>query len=276
MHRHLITTLLIALSCQVHGGDEELRSTLGLVMTTKERIEILHNRFLEDRRDRFLDLRDPYQAPPSAQVVEETPDHWRAKLYPWNPRVRATVFWVGELPTQNNPTPNTASSWDTNWVDSYGGYDHPQRRSGYFPVGFVPKQNPFYIALPYNDIGAHGYHKPEAKDLIPWYWRDYRGPSISVCHERWIAIHYNGRVCYAQWRDVGPFRTDDGDYVFNGNRPQPNRNGNAGIDVSPAVRDFLQLPGNVEVDWRFVEDYEVPSGPWAQWVEASISNPKRR
>lgn len=241
--------------------------SLRLVMTTRERAELVHTRFLEERRQRFADLQDPYQAPPTAKVVEEYPEPWQARVHPWHPRVQATIFWVGELPTQNNPTPNTASSWDMNWVASYGGYDHPQRRDGFFPAGFNPRQCPFYVALPYNDIGPDGYHKPEAKDVIPWYWREYKGPSISVCHERWIAIHYEKRVCYAQWRDVGPFRTDDWKYVFKGHKPLPNRNADAGIDISPAVRDYLGLRGNAKVDWRFVEDYEVPPGPWALWVD---------
>ena len=163
--------------------------SLRLVMTTRERAELVHTRFLEERRQRFADLQDPYQAPPTAKVVEEYPEPWQARVHPWHPRVQATIFWVGELPTKNNPTPNTASSWDMNWVASYGGYDHPHRRDGFFPAGFNPRQCPFYVALPYNDIGPNGYHKPEAKDVIPWYWREYKGPSISVCHERWIAIH---------------------------------------------------------------------------------------
>jgi hypothetical protein len=269
-HYYHYIFLAFLLTSALSADEREVRSTLGLVMTTQERIEVLHTRFIEDRRKRFIDLQDPYQAPPSAQIVEEQPDAWRSNLYPWHPRVQATVFWVGELPTQNNPTPNTASSWDPNWVSSYGGYDHPTRRKGYAPADFIPQQCPFYIALPYNDIGSGGYHKEDAKDVIPWFWRDYIGPSISVCHERWIAVHYNKRVCYAQWRDVGPFRTDDWNYVFRGKKPLPNRNAHAGIDLSPAVRDFLKLPGNMPVDWRFMESYEVPPGPWAPWVEANL------
>ena len=59
---------------------------------------------------------------------------------------------------------------------------------------------------------------------------------------------------------------DDWRYVFNGERPRPNPNQNAGIDISPAVRDFLGMKGNADVDWKFVEDYEVPMGPWARWA----------
>ena len=272
--RPIITLLLLTSVWPVSASEEKLRASLSLVMTTAERADLIHNRFLESRRERLKSFRDPYQVPPSAKVVDELPGQWEVVKSPWRPRVQATVFWVGEQPTPRNPTPNDASAWDPHWVHTFGGYDDPQDRRGYLPAGFSPRQSPFYIALPYNDIGPHGFHKEEAPDVIPWYWKEYRGPSISVCHERWVAIHYNKRVCYAQWRDVGPFRTNDWEYVFKGRRPQPNRNANAGIDVSPAVRDFLQMPGNVPVDWRFVEDYEVPQGPWSHW-QGPMNGPGR-
>lgn len=264
--RLTVSLLLSTLAVPLLAGEAELGVSLAMVMTTEERAELIHNQFLENRRERLANYHDPYGVPPSAQIVEEYPDHWEVVKHPWRPRVQATVFWVGEQPTPRNPTPNDASAWDPHWVHTFGGYDDPNSRRGFLPAGFTPQQNPFYIALPYNDIGPHGYHKEEASEVIPWYWKNYRGPSISVCHERWVAIHYKKRVCYAQWRDVGPFRTNDWQYVFKGKRPQPNRNGNAGIDISPAVRDYLRLPGNTPVDWKFVEDYEVPNGPWAAWA----------
>ena len=46
---------------------------------------------------------------------------------------------------------------------------------------------------------------------------------------------------YAQWEDCGPFRTDHFQYVFQNERPKPNLNRGAGLDVSPAVRDYLGL-----------------------------------
>src|SRR5581483_5165246 len=169
-----------------------------------------------------------------------------------------------------NPVPNFSSSWDLNWEQSYGGYDNPNpgsRNRNYAPVNFVPRQNPFYVALPYNDV-THGTTKPEAKVVIPWF-RDVassRGWSEgqSVCHNRWIAIrNHSGKVCYAQWSDCGPFRTDHWQYVFGNEKPKPNLNGGAGLDVSPAVRDYLQLSSTDVTDWKFVDALEVPNGPWA-------------
>jgi hypothetical protein len=71
------------------------------------------------------------------------------------------------------------------------------------------------------------------------------------------------RTCYAQWEDVGPFQTDHWEYVFGNDRPRPNLNRGAGLDISPAVRDYLRLEPTDATDWRFVEASEVPPGPWA-------------
>jgi hypothetical protein len=50
--------------------------------------------------------------------------------------------------------------------------------------------------------------------------------------------------------------------VFGNERPPPDVNHGAGIDVSPAVRDYLGLGSLGVVDWRFVEQAEIPAGPW--------------
>lgn len=175
-----------------------------------------------------------------------------------------TTFWVGEAPTKNNPVPNHVSSWDGQWVKNFGGTDDPipANRANYMPAKFVPKQNPFYVALPYNDINKDG-HKPEAPQIIPWFREAYRGPGKTVCKGRWIAIRFGDRVCYAQWEDCGPFRTDHWQYVFGNERPKPNLNKGAGLDVSPAVRDYLGMNDTDVTDWRFVDFAEVPAGPWA-------------
>ena len=262
---------LLALSL----GSPSLGST---VLTTSERAELAHNRFLDSRRTIMAIRENPYSGPAVAQVVEERPKPWKVHSNPWHYQIRATVFWVGEKPTARNPVPNAASSWDQNWEANFGGYDHPFKRSphGFRPAAFEPKLNPFYVALPYNDLLKGRVHRPEASGVIPWFWRRYRGAGVSVCEDRWIAIHHQGLLAYAQWKDVGPFTIDDWPYVFQGERPRPNSNQNAGIDVSPAVRDFLHLKGNAVLDWRFVEDLEVPRGPWSKWVRPPINSQNGR
>jgi hypothetical protein len=184
--------------------------------------------------------------------------------YPWKKNIVTTVFWIGEKPSANNPVPNRISSWDRDWSRSYGGFDdpNPAHRRNFIPVKFTPRQNPFYCALPYNDKAATG-HRPEASRVVPWFKEAYQGPGVSICKDRWVAIRKGNRTVYAQWEDAGPFRTDYWQYVFGNARPKPNLNKGAGLDVSPAVRDYLGLNQTDVTDWRFVEFSEVSRGPWS-------------
>jgi hypothetical protein len=191
-----------------------------------------------------------------------------AQRYPWKSNIVTTVFWIGEQAGGNNPVPNNRSSWDLNWTANYGGFDNPDRsnRREFIPVSFVPHENPFYCALPYNDV-THGQFKPEAPLVIPWFKKYYTSQGQSVCQHRWIAIRKGNRTCYAQWEDCGPFRTDHFQYVFGNERPKPNLNHGAGLDVSPAVRDYLGLQPTDVTDWQFVNTQDVPAGPWRRYGE---------
>jgi hypothetical protein len=185
--------------------------------------------------------------------------------FPWRKDIVTTVFWIGEEPSENNPVPNRSSSWDKDWTKNYGGFDDPSpaRRSNYLPAKFTPHQNPFYCALPYNDKANTG-HRPEAARVVPWFKEAYQGPGVSTCKGRWIAIRKGNQTVYAQWEDAGPFRTDHWQYVFGNERPKPNLNKGAGLDVSPAVRDYLGLAPTDVTDWKFVDFNEVPRGPWSK------------
>lgn len=208
-------------------------------------------------------------APASASETVAAMSADEASRYPWRREIVTTTFWIGENSSKNNPVPNHASSWDPKWTSNYGGSDEPdtaKRTSEYTPAAFTPGQNPFYIALPYNDM-EHGAHKLEASKVIPWFYKDYKGPTKSVCKGRWLAIRHGNKVCYAQWEDAGPFRTDHWEYVFGNERPRPNLNRGAGLDVSPAVRDYLGMNGSDVTDWKFVDFDEVPAGPWAKFGE---------
>ncbi len=187
--------------------------------------------------------------------------------YSWKTRIVTTVFWVGEPARGRNLTPNHSSSWDANWARSYGGFDNPNpaARRNFIPVKFTPRQNPFYVALPYNDV-TRGTTKPEARRVIPWFKKAFRCEGQSVCRNRWVAIRNRaGKIGYAQWSDCGPFRTDHWEYVFGSARPKPNLNKGAGLDVSPALRDYLGLSGTDMTDWKFVDSSDVPTGPWARY-----------
>ena len=249
-------TLFLALGASLALGGSAGASRLA------ERTAGVHERFLSQRRDALPGLSDPFGVPATARLVLESARPRALASAVWKRNVVATVFWVGELPGEHNPTPNTRSAWDPNWVANFGGYDDPDQRAGYQPARFTPLLNPFYVALPYNDVTTGGVHRSEASEVIPWFWQSYRGEGISVCKDRWLAIHHEGRVCYAQWEDVGPFEVDHWQYVFGNADPLPNRNNNAGIDLSPAVRDFLHLRSGASVEWRFADEREVPPGPW--------------
>jgi len=200
------------------------------------------------------------------QVFVPTTSRFSSSRYPWKTDIVTTIFWIGEMPTANNPVPNHKSSWDSQWARNYGGYDSPDpsRRHNYIPVNFVPRQNPFYCALPYNDV-SHGQFKPEAPIVVPWFRQAFVQQGHSVCKDRWVAIRRGNRVCYAQWEDCGPFRTDHYQYVFRNERPRPNLNHGAGLDVSPAVRDYLGLGPMSLTDWQFIEARDVPPGPWRNY-----------
>ena len=188
-----------------------------------------------------------------------------SERFAWRKEIVTTIFWIGEKPSENNPVPNRASSWDRDWTKNYGGFDdpNPTNRSNYIPVTFTPRQNPFYVALPYNDKANTG-HRAEAPNVVPWFKEAYQGPAVSTCKGRWVAIRKGNRIAYAQWEDAGPFRTDHWQYVFGNERPKPNLNKGAGLDVSPAVRDYLGMKETDVTDWKFVEFSEVPRGPWSR------------
>ena len=189
--------------------------------------------------------------------------------FTWKKNIMTTIFWIGEKPCRKNPVPNDKSSWDSKWVINYGGYDSPNNRLGFIPKGFTPQLNPFYAALPYNDIETKGT-KTEAKHIIPWFSQRFKKNGQSVIKGQWMAIHYKGRVCYAQWEDCGPFETDNWQYVFGGARPRQK----AGLDISPAVRDYLGMKTNDFTDWKFVNLQEIPWGPWTKYGENNIFSPQ--
>lgn len=179
-----------------------------------------------------------------------------------------TVFWVGEPASKdNNFISNTASAWDEHWQAHYGGIDDPHARSAYFPAAFTPKENPFYFALPYTDFDPDNTRKNSAVGCLPY------APDLSAryswCKNIWIAIRHNGITAYAQWEDAGPTETDDVTYVFGTASPKNTFGARAGLDVSPAVRDYLKLRDVDHTDWAFVNAANVPDGPWKMRVTTS-------
>src|SRR3989344_7357851 len=185
--------------------------------------------------------------------------------------VTSTVFWIGEAASEENQhISNVESVWDDEWLQNYGGIDNPNKRSGFFPE-FVPLENPFYIALPYNDMDKSGKQKQSAYE-IPWVQEKTWRPYESMLKNHWVKLKKGDKIAFAQWEDVGPFGEDDYAYVFGKHSPKNTLNSNVGIDVSPAVRDYLELSDIDKVDWEFIDERDVPEGPWKIIVTRSQIN----
>lgn len=183
--------------------------------------------------------------------------------YPWHRNIITTVFWIGEGRTPISSATNYASAWDLHWIRSYGGFDDPNHRAGPCPRRFAATRNPFYVALPFNDLKY-----PElARKWVPAWWKPNFGER-SRCKGKWVEIRHRGKTAYAQWEDVGPLRYDHASYVFGNDRP--NTYTRAGLDVSPAVKTYLGLEATSVCDWRFVDAEEVPPGPWLSYQEQAL------
>ncbi|AOX44739.1 MULTISPECIES: hypothetical protein [unclassified Microbacterium] len=211
--------------------------------------------------------------------------------YPWHTNIVATTFWVGEVfdPDATDGS-QRLSTYDADWLGSYGGCDGvahggacaTERRTGengYFPTTMTPLENPFYLDLPFDDV-----NDPEAfdarGDVVPWastapYADAVHDRTVSLMKNRWVVLHRDGRVCYGQIQDAGPGEYHDAAYVFGSDdrRPANARYNGAGLDVSPALNGclgFAELNGDDDrVDWAFVDDADVPAGPWTTLITAS-------
>lgn len=193
-------------------------------------------------------------APPTEQT----------RSYALHEDIRATMFWAGEDADESNQfIDNRASTWTLNWTGAYGGIDSPDKRCGYLPCGFTPKENPFYFALPYSDL-ADDCSTKDSQKQVPWYMGE-TPHGQSIVKNRWVEVHFKDKIVYAQWEDAGPAGEDDTAYVFGTARPQYMY----GIDLSPAANTYLGTDGDDPVSWRFVPDSAVPAGPWKNTVTTS-------
>jgi hypothetical protein len=214
----------------------------------------------------------PYRPPPPplSDFNFVSPVKSYHNLYPWKTGIVTTKFWIGEGSTPISSTDNVESSWDEEWLQKNHGSDNPYDRSGYASGSHASTLNPFYCALPFNDLAF----PDQARVWLPrgWYRRPEDGRQISACKDRWVEIkNSRGDVCYAQWEDVGPLRYDDAAYVFGDERPIGLGDDRAGLDVSPAVYDYLGLGDrNHYSSWRFVDEADVRPGAWLKLDEQAV------
>ncbi len=220
----------------------------------------------------------PTPTPTPSPTPTPTPTPAPTSAYPLHTNITATVFWVGEPVGGGSSEDNALSAWDDEWQDSFGGFDDPENRNGYYPVGFTPKENPFYLDLPYNDFDDDGERRSNAFSVVPWAGDKSWSDEESLMKNRWVKVIRNGVTCYGQIEDAGPYEYNDYAYVFGSDnrRPASQEANNAGMDVSPALRDCLKFNGlnndENKVSWQFVRASEVPSGPWRAIVTTSQIN----
>jgi hypothetical protein len=233
--------------------------------------------------------------------------------YPTHMHVVATTFWVGEVFDPSVPDGSqVCSTYDSQWAYHWSGIDRgrlsrravgcagaivggcdgvrtaaggceTERRTaanGWFPTHARPRENPFYLDLPFDDVNDRIAFRERCR-VIPWAReRAVAGrcndPGYSYMKNHWVRlVGPNGRVCYGQVEDAGPSHGDlyhDARYVFGTTdaRPVQGAFNNAGLDVSPALNGclgFRELDGDSDqVSWRFVDAAGVPPGPWRRLV----------
>lgn len=175
-------------------------------------------------------------------------------VYPLHKNITTTYFWAGEDASGDNyGISNNSSCWDESW-DKH-----------------CKNENQFYFALPYNDFDDNGNRKAEAFNVIPWASEKKWSDSESMCKNRWIKITHDDKVAYAQWEDAGPCDDaggcgeNDKNYVFGTAAPKFK----VGLDVSPAVKNQLGLKDVDQTNWQFVDEKDVPDGPWKQVITTS-------
>jgi hypothetical protein len=208
--------------------------------------------------------------PPLSDFSFTNPIRVLHNIYPWKTYIITTKFWIGEGSTPISSTTNVESSWDEEWEQKNHGSDNPYDRDGYASGNHASTLNPFYCALPFNDLAF----PDKARLWLPrgWYRHPVDGRQVSACKDRWVEIkNSRGDICYAQWEDVGPLRYDHAEYVFGNERPTGLGDDHAGLDVSPAVYDYLGLSDrNRYTSWRFVDEADVRPGAWLKLDEQAV------
>lgn len=254
---------------------------------------------------------------PGSTDKTNKPSYREGRVYPLHTDVISTTFWIGEVFSDSlSDGSQVCSTYDTQWAyhwsggidrgrvsagatgcagSIFGGCDGIVATSGrceverrvasknYFPSQITPKENPFYLDLPYDDLNDP-IAFAERCNVIPWaddpgYTGHCTDRNFSYMKNKFVRITGPSRtVCYGQVEDAGPSHDNlyhDSAYVFGVNdaRPLQQSFNNAGMDVSPALNSCLgyaDLNGqNDRVEWQFVDIRDVPDGPWKKVITSS-------
>ncbi|MGZ4413549.1 MAG: hypothetical protein ACXVRZ_04100 [Gaiellaceae bacterium] len=234
-----------------------------------------------------------------------------ASAYSWHTHIVSTTFWVGEIFNGSIADGSqVCSTYDSQWAYHYSGVNNgpapkgtdcsgapvggcdgiasagscrTEPRSaanGYFPTRMTPRENPFYLDLPFDDVNDRTAFA-ERCQVIPWasqpgFAGHCNDGGFSYMKNHWVRlVGPNGKTCYGQVEDAGPSHGNlyhDAAYVFGAQNAQPIQGqfNDAGLDVSPALNGclgFAELDGDGDrVSWQFVDASDVPAGPWLRVV----------
>jgi TonB family protein len=108
--------------------------------------------------------------PPQYFGTNSSPPVTRASVNasPWETNVVTTNFSVGEQQVSGKTPAHYHSVWEKHWLKAFGHVSDAElmMRDNYIPVSLAPHHNPFYLGLPYNDVGQ-GQFKPEEPNVVP-------------------------------------------------------------------------------------------------------------
>jgi hypothetical protein len=146
-------------------------------------------------------------------------------------------------------------------------------QSAYNDVSPLTEENPWYVALPFNNR-VYPSTSIYNSQVLKNYWLEIINPA-------------NNLTCFAQVEDAGPWFVNDDAYVFDPtHRPFSETafgsmydiyktagigrivTNNAGIDLSPTVAQYIGITGKGPVHWRFADPAKITSGPWLTKVSA--------
>lgn len=256
--------------------------------------------------------------PATTTTTKPAPTVPAGRSYPWHTNIVSTTFWVGEifdpgLPDGSQVCSTYDSEWAYRWsgvatgkvpasspgcpgaptggcdgIPSSGGCATEPRTAanGFFPTRVTPRENPFYLDLPFDDLNDSTGFATRCS-VIPWandagYAGHCSDQNFSYMKNRWVRlVGPNGATCYGQIQDAGPSSGNnyhDSNYVFGSTdaRPANKLFNGAGVDVSPALNGCLgysDLDGQDDrVNWQFVDAVDVPAGPWRLLVTTSGVN----
>lgn len=256
----------------------------------------------------------PVTVTPTPTTTTVVPAPPAGRVYPWHTNIVSTTFWVGEifdpqLPDGSQVCSTYDSAWALHWSgisngkagsgsdcegSPVGGCDgapvkdnpcatEPRTAPDFWPTKVTPRENPFYLDLPFDDMNDSTGFKSRCQ-VIPWAKDDpsHCGDTKnSYMKNRWVhLVGASGRDCYGQIEDAGPSSGSayhDSAYVFGADdkRPAHKDFNNAGLDVSPALNGclgFRDLDGeNDTVRWQFID--QPPAGPWTRIVTTSGVTP---